>query len=89
MTGFMNELIKQLLVVADEFMRLTGRREPGVSFAVFNDSKILRRLRSGSDLYAGRFLSGMQWFSDNWPARKAWPKGIKRPSVTVVESDAA
>jgi hypothetical protein len=79
----MSEPIQQLLIVADEFLRLTGRGEPGVSFAVFNDSKILKNLRNGSDLYVARFIMGMQWFSDNWPVRKAWPKGVKRPSPSI------
>ncbi len=58
--------------------------ETTTSFRLFNDSKTLTRLRTGSDMMAGRLENATQWFSDNWPPKTKWPKGVHRPLKTVV-----
>jgi hypothetical protein len=71
--------VSHLIAVADEYIRTTGAKDVTVSFWVFNDSKKLAALRSGSDITVGRYNAALQWFSDHWPSGAVWPDAIARP----------
>ena len=73
--------IAHLLSVADAYKAALGIEDTTVSARVFNDSKKLASLRSGSDITVGRFNAAMRWFSTNWPDDARWPAGIHRPAV--------
>ena len=72
--------VEQLVAVAETFAIARGLSISRVSTLAFGDGKIIDRLRAGSDMTTGRFESGMQWFSDNWPAEAVWPGDIGRPT---------
>ena len=74
------KLKDSLLLVASTFATARGLSPSRVSTLAFGDGKIISRLTSGSDLTTGRFESGMDWFSENWPADEPWPEGVVRPS---------
>ena len=72
-------LIDALLSIASTYEGATGLSASRVSTIVFNDGKILDRLRTGADITVGRAERAIQWFSDNWPAELTWPQGVPRP----------
>lgn len=72
--------IAHLLSVADAYKAALAIEDTTVSSRVFDDSKKLDALRSGSDITLGRFNSAMRWFSDNWPASAEWPTSVLRPA---------
>jgi hypothetical protein len=69
----------KLLLVSSTFAEARGLSASRVSTLAFGDGKIIDRLRVGSDLTTGRFESGMEWFSQNWPAGAEWPCSVERP----------
>jgi hypothetical protein len=78
------------MVTIDEFLKLTETYAKAldvplttVSFRLFNDGKRLDMLRDDDSRDVGiRKVEGaVQYLSDNWPERTAWPKGIDRPSA--------
>jgi hypothetical protein len=76
-------LREQLLGIADRFVELGGAASISVvGHRIWNDSRTLIRIRDGSDITTGNYERAMQYFSDNWPERKAWPAGVRRPAKT-------
>lgn len=75
----------ELLTVADAFCAARTLSRSRVSTIVFNDGKKLDLVAGGADLQTGKFEAAMLWFSKNWPEHVAWPLGISRPSVNVVD----
>lgn len=71
----------QLLKISEVFAAATGLSESRISTVVFNDGKVLARLRSGADVTTGRFERAMLWFADHWPADVDWPAGVAHPQV--------
>lgn len=74
--------IQHLLTVADVYREALGIEDKTVSSRVFDDSKKLTALRSGSDLTVSRFNDALRWFSANWPDDAEWPTSVSRP-ITV------
>ena len=72
-------LREQLILVSNAYCSATGIGRGTVSHKVFKASHVLPNIEAGRDLQTQTFERAMQYFSDNWPARKAWPKGVKRP----------
>lgn len=71
--------VANILALANAFCAATGMSRSRLSTIVFNDGKKIDLLAAGADLYSGRAESAVRWFSDNWPERTAWPKGVQRP----------
>ena len=66
--------IIQLLVLAEGYAAHTGLSLARIATLVFNDGKIFTRLKAGGDLTTARLADAMQWFSDNWPEKRRWPR---------------
>ncbi|MDQ0996911.1 hypothetical protein QFZ34_002093 [Phyllobacterium ifriqiyense] len=73
--------IQHLLTVADAYREALCIEDKTVSSRVFDDSKKLTALRSGSDLTVSRFNDALRWFSSNWPDDAVWPEEVSRPFV--------
>ncbi|MGN6775849.1 hypothetical protein [Rhizobium sp.] len=73
--------IEHILKVADEYRRAASVEEKTVSSRVFQDSKKLGAIRSGSDITVGRYNAALEWFSANWPDGAEWPHSVPRPEV--------
>lgn len=71
--------IQHLLTVAEAYRDALGIEDKTVSSRVFDDSKKLTALRSGSDLTVSRFNDALRWFSANWPDDAEWPPSVSRP----------
>jgi len=70
-----------LLKVIDVYQSATGLADSTISNYVFNDGKLVKRLRSGRDITVGRFNYALRWFSAHWPQGAVWPDDIARPEV--------
>ncbi|ACI92682.1 conserved hypothetical protein [Afipia carboxidovorans OM5] len=80
--------IENLTAVANAYSGATDTPLKTLSWRIFNDGKKLDAVVSGkSDLTTSRYDLAMQWFSDNWPPRCAWPKGIARPAKKPAEAE--
>lgn len=77
---------EQLLLVADAFCKAKELSTSRVSTLIFNDGKRLDHIRSGGDLYTGRFHQALIWFSEHWPEGEAWPEAVERPERTRAAS---
>ena len=80
-------MIDSLIQVSDayrEALALGGRKlsTARLSTLVFGDGKVLPELAAKSrDITTGRLETALVWFSANWPADAAWPKGVARPDL--------
>lgn len=79
MVGAMRERIDQLITIGRAYAAAEGIELSAVSWRVFGDSKKLGAIVAGADIYSTRLEAAMAWFSNHWPARTAWPKGVPRP----------
>ena len=77
----MMTLKAQLLTVSETFAASTSLSESRISTMVFNDGKVLARLRGGADVTTCRFERAMEWFAGNWPSQVDWPAGVSRPTA--------
>jgi len=68
-----------ILTLADAYKNALGLEDKTVSSRLFDDSKKLTAIRSGSDLTVSRFNSAICWFDQNWPDGAEWPDHIQRP----------
>lgn len=80
---------QHLIRIAEEYARCSQLEEKTVSSRVFQDSKKLGAIRSGSDITIGRFNAALNWFSDNWPEDADWPEGIVRPRTFALAKSPA
>jgi len=71
--------IAHLLLLADEYQRVTSVEDKTLSFRVFGDSKKLTALRGTSDITTGRFNAAVAWFAEHWPDGAKWPESVSRP----------
>ncbi len=69
-----------ILTLADAYKNALGLEDKTVSSRLFDDSKKLTAIRSGSDLTVSRFNSAMRWFDENWPEGAVWPVSVMRPT---------
>lgn len=76
--------IEHLLTVADAYATAAKVEDKTVSSRVFQDSKKLAAIRSGSDITVGRYNSALAWFSENWPEEARWPHDVPRPMAEAV-----
>lgn len=79
----MMTLKAQLLLISETFGAEAKLSESRVSTMVFNDGKVLTRLRAGADVTTGRFERAMEWFAAHWPQDLKWPDAVTRPCVTA------
>jgi len=68
-----------ILTLADAYKAALGLEDKTVSSRVFDDSKKLTAIRTGSDLTVSRFNAAIRWFDENWPEDAEWPEGVLRP----------
>lgn len=68
-----------ILTLADAYKTALGLEDKTVSSRLFDDSKKLTAIRSGSDLTVSRFNSALRWFDEHWPEGTEWPEGVSRP----------
>lgn len=73
----------QLLLVAQAYAAASHLSESRISTVVFNDGKVLARLRSGADVTTARYEKAMCWFSANWPDGHNWPVQVTRPMLAA------
>ncbi len=76
--------IAGLLRLADLYATAVDVPPSTVSSRVFDDGKVLDRLRQGGDLTTGRAARAVEWFDANWPAELDWPDIVARPSLASV-----
>lgn len=69
--------IEQILTLARAYAEAEGVELKTVSWRVFGDTKKLRALEGGGDLYTGRATAALEWFRENWPEGAVWPDGIE------------
>jgi len=72
----------KLVVVATAYANLTGNSLTTVARNMAGNRYLFQRIAAGNSLTCANWERCMQWLSDNWPDRKAWPKGITRPEKT-------
>ena len=68
-----------ILTLADAYKAALGLEDKTVSSRVFDDSKKLTAIRTGSDLTVSRFNAAIRWFDENWPEDAEWPESVLRP----------
>jgi hypothetical protein len=73
-----------LLALARAYGSATGASTTTISSRVFDDGKKLAAVEAGSDIYSGRLIRAVQWFSDNWPDGAEWPASVPRPAPNSV-----
>lgn len=66
----------QLLLLAKEYCRATGKSESRVATIVHSQGTFFDRLRSGKGCTVDTYLKVKRWFDENWPAGAAWPVGV-------------
>ena len=71
--------IDHLLAVARAYGEAEGIPLTTVSWRVFEDTKKMGRLVTGSDIQSRRLEKAMAWFSENWPKDANWPATTPRP----------
>jgi len=72
-------LHQQLVSVAQQYANLTDTELPIVAHRMIGNRYLFQRIIRGSSLTCVTWERCMQWLSDNWPERRAWPKGVTRP----------
>jgi hypothetical protein len=81
---------QNLIELADAYKVAAGLdRDQTVSYRVFGDSKKLSDLRAGAGITVSRFNAAMEWFGQNWPEGKAFPKGLLRDAHVTAHGNAA
>lgn len=73
-------LIDQFLRLAEEYAASQGISENTLSYRMFRDNKIIRRLRTGSDIGVRRLTGALIYLSERWPDGLDWPTGTPRPA---------
>ena len=79
----MMTLRNQILTLFLTYSKLTGRSQSRISGIIWQGGGVIKRVTEGGDVSTGNFEKAVQWFSDNWPPGKRWPKGIKRPKKSA------
>lgn len=73
-----------LLALTRSYAAATGTSTTTISSRVFDDGKKLAAIEAGGDIYSGRLIRAIQWFSDNWPDGAEWPADVPRPATNSV-----
>ena len=73
-----------ILDIADIYSSHFKIKQSTLSLYVFNDGKVLSRLKAGCSLTTKRQQKAIQWFADNWPAGVNWPQHlVQKPQTTA------
>jgi len=78
---------QEIILLAEEFGRLTRRSVARVSTMVAQQGSFIQRIRDGGGITVDKYLAVKEWFALNWPADTAWPEGVTPPGT--VSGDAA
>lgn len=79
--------IDDLIAVARAYAEAENIDLSTVSWRALGDTKKLGAIVGGRDIQVRRFEKTMQWFSDHWPAKAAWPSDIARASPQPSPND--
>ena len=80
-------MIKDFLYLCRVYCNQHGIAERTLSYQLFNNGSILRKIRNGNSITIHSYEKALQWLSDHWPADISWPDIIKRPDFEVKEKD--
>ena len=82
--------IEQLLILARAYSDTTGVALTGVGQRACGNNKVFIRLAEGRGANVLTMARAAEWFSANWPAGQAWPKGVPgKPRTPAQVSDTA
>lgn len=71
------DLRDNILLLADTYRRITGRKETGLAFACYGSGYFLSQLRAGECSFGiGKYDQVIYWFEHNWPEGHAMPRLI-------------
>ena len=73
--------IKQLLLVAEKYARVTRVPLSVASSQVLGDSRALPRIKLGGGITVRNFWRALNTFSKLWPEGQAWPAEVARPTA--------
>ena len=65
--------VATILTLSDRYCEALEIAPSTLSTRVFNDGKIIGRLRDGGDITTGRAAAAIEWFRVNWPEKVEWP----------------
>lgn len=76
-------LRSNLFAVAELYASANSMTLHNVAAVAARDYGFFSRLRRSEKAFTVRkYDQVMQWFSDHWPVRVEWPKGVERPAPT-------
>ena len=78
--------IASLITLCESYAVAKGIGLPRLSTIVFNDGKVIGRLKDGADITVGRLENAVRWLDANWPVDTPWPEGLPRPSLLAATS---
>lgn len=82
-----NELRTNLLSCAGTYAAAKGIGLPTLARLAAGDWRFFDRLNQNDKTFTARkYDEVIQWFSDNWPSDKDWPKEVVRPSPAETET---
>lgn len=74
------KLAEDLAACFAAFREASDLEDSTIAQYAAGDWRFFDRLRQGDSTFTVRkYDQVIGWFSDNWPARTAWPKGVYRP----------
>lgn len=74
------EFVPGMLVAVERYCWHTGVEMSSLSRAMFDDGRLLLRLRDGYDLKTTTYERGLRWLVEHWPDGIQWPKGVVYPA---------
>lgn len=78
-------LVNALLELCDLYGRAESLQSRSLAVLIWDDSRLIDRLREGGDVATRRWQYGMAWLSAHWPDELAWPNHIERPPPLPVD----
>lgn len=74
------ELKTNLRVLAEQYVGAKGTSLATVGRLAAGDWRFFDRVADDEKSFTARkYDEVIQWFSDNWPERTRWPRGVHRP----------
>lgn len=80
-------MIKDFLYLCRIYCNQHEIAEGTLSYRLFNNGSILRKLRNGNSITIRSYEKALQWLSDHWPENEKWPDFIVRPQSLTREGD--
>lgn len=70
----------RLALVAKTYADATELSVARVATLACKDGKFFTRLQKGGGCTVDTYEATLQWFSNRWPEKTTWPKGVMRPT---------